>query len=195
MSFANTYTGRIFDYHALAEGEPVDICLEDIAHSLAHICRFNGHCRSFYSVAEHSVWVSRVAAHGLLDKRGHSRAGLLHDAHEAYTGDMLAPLQWALAGRLDAWKDLCKDVELRILETLAPGLTDAEELWGDVKRADLAVLALELDVMMSGKRNAIDLPAPATGVRILFLEPERAKSLLLEECRHWGITNSGSNTP
>lgn len=68
------------------------IDLEDIAVSLGNICRYNGHLPKFYSVAEHSCHV----ANWLLDS-GHDHktvlTGLLHDASEAYVGDMVRPLK------------------------------------------------------------------------------------------------------
>lgn len=86
-----TYTGRFFDY---ANPQPEQINLRDIAHSLALTCRYGGHCSTFYSVAEHSVLVSR-----LLEGSSAQRfrvAALLHDAHEAYLGDLPTPLKNAI---------------------------------------------------------------------------------------------------
>lgn len=59
-----------------------------IAHSLSMICRFTGHCRKFYSVAEHSVLVSRIMEDMGL---GDPMEGLLHDATESVLADMPRP--------------------------------------------------------------------------------------------------------
>lgn len=69
-----------------------DIFIEDIAHALSHQCRFSGHTRVHYSVAEHSV---RVSEH--IEQQGGTEEevlwGLLHDASEAYLVDLPAPLK------------------------------------------------------------------------------------------------------
>ncbi|WP_051202611.1 hypothetical protein [Desulfovibrio aminophilus] len=58
MLWKQTYTGRMF--FPLAP-DPAAVVIEDVARSLAMQCRFNGHVRRYYSVAEHSVLVSRLA--------------------------------------------------------------------------------------------------------------------------------------
>ena len=84
-----TSTGRDVDILNIT---PDMVCLEDVASSLSKICRYNGHVPSFYSVAEHSV---RVAA--WIESQGYNNevvlTGLLHDAAEAYVGDMMRPLK------------------------------------------------------------------------------------------------------
>lgn len=73
------------------------VSIADIAHSLSRQCRFNGHVGHFYSVARHSVWVA-----DRIHQQGHSPllqlTGLLHDAAEAYLGDMIRPLKHGALG-------------------------------------------------------------------------------------------------
>jgi hypothetical protein len=86
MSSILTYTGKSFD-PLRPDPELVDI--RDIAHALSNLCRFTGHTYQFYSVAEHSCRVS-----DLVPERD-ALWGLLHDASEAYLGDLARPLKQA----------------------------------------------------------------------------------------------------
>lgn len=66
---------------------PEEMCIEDIAHSLAFKCRFNGFTPKFYSVAEHSVILSNIVSEPV------RRAALMHDGSEAYIPDIPRPLK------------------------------------------------------------------------------------------------------
>lgn len=79
-----TYTGRrLF----VLSPDPEQIVIEDIAHHLSLLCRFVGAVRTFYSVAQHSVLVSRHVPWEL------QMSALLHDATEAYLGDVIRPVK------------------------------------------------------------------------------------------------------
>lgn len=84
MNWIQTYTGRSF--YPLEPRED-DLDVRDIAHALSLLCRFNGHCRCFYSVAEHSVRVAEILPARL------ALWGLLHDAAEAYLSDLPRPIK------------------------------------------------------------------------------------------------------
>src|SRR6266700_4788978 len=73
-----------------------EVFIDDIAHALSMLCRFGGHCIRFYSVAEHSVLLSRVA------EPRFKLWALLHDASEAYLADVPRPVKPALVGYKDA---------------------------------------------------------------------------------------------
>lgn len=84
MSWIQTFTGKkVFPLAMTAEM----VCVDDIAHALSMKCRFTGHCREFYSIAEHSVRVS------LLVRPELRLAALLHDAAEAYLPDLARPIK------------------------------------------------------------------------------------------------------
>jgi 5'-deoxynucleotidase YfbR-like HD superfamily hydrolase len=79
-----TYSGKWFD---ILEPRPEQIDIESIAHALSLTCRFTGHVRYHYSVAQHSLIGS------LIIPRRFALEFLLHDASEAYIGDMSRPLK------------------------------------------------------------------------------------------------------
>jgi hypothetical protein len=89
-----THTGRAVDP---ANFKADDVCLEDIAHALSMICRFNGHTKFHYSVAQHSVHGSLEFCASDIDVRHDpllvSKWFLLHDAAEAYLNDMSSPVK------------------------------------------------------------------------------------------------------
>ena len=79
MAWIQTFTGKKFPMH---NPNPTLIDIEDIAHALSLLCRFNGHCTRFYSVR-----VAREIYPAL------AMVGLLNDAAEAYLGDMPLPFK------------------------------------------------------------------------------------------------------
>lgn len=88
-----TYTGKVFNF---IEPEISSICIEDIAHGLSLECRFQNQSRVHYSVAQHSIIVSRLVLGSTVVGMSCTmlrRIALMHDAAEAYLGDVCKPLK------------------------------------------------------------------------------------------------------
>lgn len=163
MSWMQTYKGGRFDFFAMSRS-PLDI--EDIAHSLSLVCRFGGHCKEFYSVAQHSVYVSQLCHHD------HKLAGLLHDATEAYIGDMVTPLKRLVPE--------FKEYEKSLYWTLAKQFGLPKELPQDVRDADLVMLAAEARDLMGANPSAWGLKDAPASIRIEPWPPKLAEKYFLE---------------
>lgn len=90
--FIQTYTG--INYYP-ADPRPLDVEIRDIAHALSMLCRYTGHCKFFYSVAEHSLLVADLVRRQVHGPEVELEA-LLHDAAEAYCNDISRPLKRSL---------------------------------------------------------------------------------------------------
>jgi uncharacterized protein len=132
MGWIQTYSGKSFDPE---DPRPEDFDLRDIAHALSLQCRFNGHCRVFYSVAEHSVRVSRICS------PDHALWGLLHDMAEAYVGDLPRPIKVTL---LEFQRH-----EARVLQAACVAFHLDWPMPPSVKRADDILLATEARDLMA----------------------------------------------
>jgi len=108
--------------------------IEDIAHGLSMTCRFAGQCRQFYSVAEHSWHTSRLVAPEF------QLRALMHDAAEAFIGDVTRPLK----SILPEYKAIERNVEAAVMDRFATGDWNVPE----VKQADLLMLHAEQAELM-----------------------------------------------
>jgi hypothetical protein len=129
-----TYTGRKFD---VLEPLIADVVPEDIAWALAHICRFQGHVHDFYSVAQHSAYVSMFC-----DEQD-ALWGLMHDASEAYVADVSRPLK-----RLPEFAAY-REIEARLMQVVCARFDLPTTQPSSVSRADLEVLSAESEWLMS----------------------------------------------
>lgn len=167
--YVSTFLGHRF---FLTRPRIDDVAIEDIAHGLAYQCRFNGQTREFYSVAQHSLMVMQLVPAPL------RLAALLHDAAEAYLGDMVKPL-----------KNLFPEftaIEARVMQIIGERFAvDLEHLDPAIKVADLIALATEKRDLMPHSTeawaNLRDIrPLPES---IRPLTPLDAKSAFLDSFR------------
>lgn len=114
-----------------------NIDIQDIAHALSNMCRYAGHCREMYSVAEHSVLVSNILRTLYPDDVMSRWAGLLHDATEAYVCDLPTPLKVLLPEFMRI------EDELGVKIALKYGIQWTEEVTRRVKQADAIALSTE----------------------------------------------------
>ena len=165
MSWILTARGRHFDY---LDPRLEDIDVLDIAQGLANECRFGGHTRAFYSVAQHAWLASQIVP------PEHALEALLHDASEAYCKDIPLPLKLLLPDY--------RDIEARVEGAIRAAFGLPLTMSPAVKQADLILLATERRDLMP----ADDTPwAILDGIeplprKITAMQPSRAQVLFLK---------------
>jgi hypothetical protein len=187
MSWLETYTGKKFDPFA---PRVEDLCLEDIAHSLARLCRFNGHTVEFYSVAQHAAEMSLQAMEDRLPREV-CRWCLLHDAAEAYVTDVPRPIKAGLGWQLQG--DACGEepyflsfaaVELVVMRAIAEKFSLPWPMPPVVAEYDLRMLVTEKRDLLRGGGLAWDCPLPEPFARkILPAAPYAAEGLFINVFR------------
>jgi 5'-deoxynucleotidase YfbR-like HD superfamily hydrolase len=115
--------------------DPASIHINDIALALSRACRFSGHTKEFYSVAQHSVYAAARSTHSPQV----AMYALLHDAHEAYTGDIPQPLKTLLGYKIYDVEDAIQHAVYKKLNLDAP----SDEIKQEVAEIDRRLLATE----------------------------------------------------
>lgn len=179
MTWIQTYTGKEFSFiDPLSD----NIDLEDIAIALSRTPRFAGHTKYFYSVACHSLLVADFS--DAVNANTISRLwGLLHDAHEAYIGDISTPLKQAITYMLPKEVDnpikvMAKNIDRAIALKLGISLEDISSVKYVVENADIKALATEKAHLLSKNLTwKTELPSPANMDTLYFYsQPDAAES-------------------
>jgi uncharacterized protein len=154
-------------YFDLEDPDASEFGIADIAHALSNICRYTGHCRTFYSVAQHSVLVSCAVP------PKHAFAGLMHDAAEAFIGDVSKPLKILLPDY--------KVIEQRIEAVVFKRFGLDADLPPCVKVADRVLLRTEQRDLMGADGHVWGFTEGAEPLqtRIVPVGPEVAKAAFL----------------
>lgn len=156
-------------YINLIETESNTVLVADIAHALSHVCRFAGHTRSFYSVAQH-CWLA-----SFLVPEEDALAALFHDAAEAYIGDVASPLKQLLPEY--------RAIEARLQADIFAKLGLPDEMPASIKQADLILLATEQRDLMPAHDDPWALIAgiePMEDYEIVPCSPRSARTLFLD---------------
>ena len=160
------------------EPDPYKVCIEDFAHALSCQCRFGGHSSKFYSVAEHSVSVSKLCA------PEDALWGLLHDASEAYLVDVPRPLK-----QLPEFAAY-REAEHRLQRVIAArfGLSPVQP--ASVTEADDTILWIEAHSLGAIEEETIrDIPIPLEMEIVSPLLPADAERLFLERFKELTATS------
>lgn len=175
-----TFTGKIVQPLAM---RLEDISVQDIAHALSNKCRFSGMTREFYSVAQHSVYVSKVVEtlskekYGIYSKKALleiAQQGLFHDADEAYLPDIPTPIK-----KLPECLFL-KEAGTAIFKVVMEKLNLPTTEYPIVKTADKILLATEKRDLMGPKEEFYFEEQPLVGFTISPLPPKAAFKLFLK---------------
>lgn len=150
MSWINTHSGERFYLFAPV---PARVWGVDLAHALAQLCRFGGHTAKFYSVAQHSVLVSRLVP------AEQALAALLHDAAEAYLGDTVTPLKSYQLHHCPALAGVEETIRKAVFQRFgAPQCP--HKLTPEIKAADVLALATERRDLLENLIEDWELPLP-----------------------------------
>lgn len=163
-----TNEGKYFEF--LLPGNH-EFTVTEIAHALSHICRFTGHVREFYSVAQHSYLASCIVP------KEHALSALMHDASEAYLGDVSSPLKSMMPDY--------KALELEVEAALFAKLGLPFPMHPCIKQADLRLLMTERRDLLPPDRVVVENNAFwANVVPLPFIihpvTPEKSKRLFLD---------------
>lgn len=175
-----TFTGqefRILDFCTK------DVRLEDIAHGLSNMCRYGGQCKRFYSVAEHSILVSKFADH-VSNTVELTRSAFLHDGSEAYLGDLPTPIKILCPG----YKLIEERFEREIFRAFGLQFGFRHPI---VKECDYRMYIRERSILMPGKRE-IEPSELDELLAVRCLSPEEAKRAFLERAEELNVRLSRS---
>jgi 5'-deoxynucleotidase YfbR-like HD superfamily hydrolase len=174
-------SGRRLD---LLNPSPLDIEIEDIAHGLARVARWNGqtHGPHAFSVAQHSILVEAMVAHLWPATVAADRLGaLLHDAAEYVIGDMISPFKTALGVDYHQF-EATLDAAIRLRFGLSPRMTD--EMKVRVKQADQAAAFYEATRLagfdVDEALTFFGPPPPGAAPDMTPLSPNDAQSQFLQ---------------
>lgn len=177
MTWIQTYTGKQF-YPCNPRVSDIDI--EDIAHALSLLCRFTGHCKQFYSVAQHSVLAAAYCD-------DYQLWALLHDASEAYVSDVAKPIKGQLAGY--------EDIETGVMAAIAARFNLTWPMPAEIKLVDSRLLATEQRDLMNPCAVSWSGMSPPYPNEIQPWSSDLAKHVFLEVFRglteHSGIIGDG----
>lgn len=165
MSLLRTYSNKEYN---LLEFSASDVDIRDIAHSLAFQCRYGGHCKEFFSVAQHSVLVSKMCPE-------HPLWGLLHDASEAYCFDIPYPLKVLLSD----YKGIEDKIQMAIAEAFGLGVFPGKIYPMKVHEVDKRMLATEERDLFKGQIAWDHSYPPFDDLQIKPRSPEVAKIMFI----------------
>lgn len=168
-TWVQTYTGKRF-YPLDPRVEDVDI--QDIAHALSLKCRYTGHCREFYSIAQHSVLVAEIV--DKFGRRQQTLTALMHDAAEAYIADVARPVKASILQ--------LKEIEERLEVVIAEKFGLIFPFPDAVKTADNIMLATERrDLMGTPPRPWKTYGVEPLASKVVPYDWRWARSVFLEE--------------
>lgn len=174
----------------LVNPSPQQIHIQDVALALSRICRFAGHSTEFYSVAQHSLRVSKIVE--VLGYPELRSLALHHDSHEAYMGDISSPLKQLLddRGQVSELRDLSARLDQAIRSAFGINNPTPEQR-AIIKKADLIALRIEAKAMMKDTFATPSIAEPLAAHQLptisLYLEPQAAYALFLERHRELGL--------
>lgn len=175
MTWIQTYSGIAVNvYNPTLES----ISIHDIAHALSHQCRYTGHVRRFYSVAQHSLLASKFVLNP-----DNALAALMHDASEAYITDIATPVKQAISGYYE--------LERTFMQIIADKFGFTYPFDPEIKIVDMRLLNTERYQLLGKSpqpwESEIESAGFYEGYHIPYMSPYKAKNAFLKRAQQLGI--------
>lgn len=172
FDYIGTFTGKHLHF---LNPNPEEVCIEDIANALGNCCRYSGHVKRFYSVAEHSIIMANYVYNETRNAE-FALTALMHDATEAYLVDVPRPIKPHLEGYMDIEESLSNVIFEKF---------NIQPMGEYIHYLDTNIVRNEAEILFKDIPDWVQYYEKIPNVELLNLSPSEAGKLFMETFEYY----------